>query len=228
MNQAITAITSPEKTLRHAFCYSSPATPTSTALIVEAPQDVWETASLAWELLIRQWLRRHTPNVCPAAYSPVSFVEFETPRSGPPLETTPGLLPLLQPRSGRWKELQNEILCFGKLPNNWDEEGARPPSEETVATAVNALGELTKGASRSFLPSAPVVIPVPDGTIRFEWTDDDKELLLTVDGAQIEALRWCPRTAFEPEGMWSISLGEIAVMVEWLAGSRAAPETKER
>lgn len=126
------------------------------------------------------------------------------------------------------RNLREEILSWNRLEEGWDAEGGKRPSPETITAALGVVEEVSRNRLWKPLASMPAVYPVGDGSIRFEWIHDDKELLFSVNGTQIEALRWSPRTTFEPEGSWVIDTSGVSELVRWLFSEVATNSAQGR
>jgi hypothetical protein len=114
------------------------------------------------------------------------------------------------------------VAALGKLndlenwPDNWDEAGSAHFGSETVSIARQVLEQMRAFIERNRVASEPHLVPLPDGSIRFEWANDDKEIFLTILGQLIEVQRWRPLSAVDSERYEVIPLSSVHRELEWL------------
>jgi hypothetical protein len=101
-------------------------------------------------------------------------------------------------------------------PDNWDEAGSAHFGRETVSIARQVLEQMRAFVERNRVASEPHIVPLPDGSIRFEWANDDKEMFLTILGELIEVQRWRPLSAVDSERYEVIPLSSVHRELEWL------------
>jgi hypothetical protein len=101
-------------------------------------------------------------------------------------------------------------------PDNWDEAGSAHFGSETVSIARQLLEQMRAFVERNRVASEPHIVPLPDGSIRFEWANDDKEMFLTIFGELIEVQRWHPLSAVDSERYEVIPLSSVHRELEWL------------
>ncbi|MGO9211106.1 MAG: hypothetical protein ACLP2H_13410 [Terriglobales bacterium] len=153
-----------------------------------------------------------------AALSRVCVVSFDTLVFGRPLSTPQPLSEAVQLTPLHWvPHLRRVVDDVAALPDDWDTEGGRAFSPETVATAKQVLNMVISRAIRSDSASGPSVVPLADGSIRFEWAVGSRELFLTISGTQIEAQRWEPRDADESIYYAEIDLSGVPHELGWVA-----------
>jgi len=112
--------------------------------------------------------------------------------------------------------LSEQLSRLHQLPEGWDGEGAPRFSEATCATAdtiIKGLWHITLLHSVS-----PTVLlgPLPDGSLRFECTYEDKELFLTICGTVVEVQSWQPRDAVESSVYSETGPAGAREYLEWL------------
>lgn len=110
-----------------------------------------------------------------------------------------------------------ELNDFQQWLPNWNEAGAAAFAAETLDTAREVLQKLWDFSVGHDIDSKPNIAPLEDGSVRFEWTNRDKELFLTVLGRSIEAQRWHPLKSVESETYHVISPLAIEKELEWFA-----------
>jgi hypothetical protein len=113
--------------------------------------------------------------------------------------------------------LRSELIAFSHKKDNWDSDGAKAAISETLKNANRMLEALISFAIKGGLKTYPTLVLLPDGAIRFEWVNKDKELFLTVLADTIEAQRWHPLSAIESEYFENISFKELYGEMAWLS-----------
>jgi hypothetical protein len=114
------------------------------------------------------------------------------------------------------------VAAFEKLndlerwPDNWDEAGGIHFGSETVGMARQVLDQMRSFVERNHVASDPHIVPLPDGSIRFEWANRNKEMFLTVLGDSIEVQTWRPLSAVDSERYDVIPLSSVLQELEWL------------
>lgn len=84
------------------------------------------------------------------------------------------------PEAGSWEPIVREIVAFQHLGEDWDGQGARPPSEEVLKSAIGLAYTLYEQGMDP--PSR--VVPGPEGSVLFEWQDPDGSY------AEVEVVGW--------------------------------------
>jgi hypothetical protein len=112
--------------------------------------------------------------------------------------------------------IRQKLAGFTKLAENWDAEGGRAISAETLRTAERVLEHIELILSRKNILSSPSVRPSPDGSVTFKWIQGQKELDLVVTGQAVDAQRWHPLESYESEGLWEISVDDTPEQIEWV------------
>jgi len=142
------------------------------------------------------------------------FVRYLVVSLGSPAET--GEPTQLSPL--HWAaRLRSELITFGQMHDNWDSEGARAATPETVASANRILEALIAFSIKARLATYPSLTLLPDGAIRFEWINRDRELFLTILNNSIEAQRWKPLSALHSEYFEEIQFEQLQGEVSWLS-----------
>jgi hypothetical protein len=113
-------------------------------------------------------------------------------------------------------DLRRRVASFSKLEANWDDEGARPVSQETIRHALQIVEHVAVVLERKNTASSPSVSAFPDGSIFFKWVHGPKELNITVDGRNVAAQHWQPLDSYRSLGMWPISVDDTSEHVEWV------------
>ena len=113
-------------------------------------------------------------------------------------------------------ELRRKIAAFSKLGANWDDEGARPISKETIRRALQVVEHIAVVLERKNTASFPSVLPFPDGSVFFKWIHGSKELNIVVEGNNVAAQHWQPLDAYHSLGLWPISVDDTSEHVEWV------------
>jgi len=85
----------------------------------------------------------------------------------------------------------SRLCSFGRLPENWDGEGARPISWTTISRTLSLFASIVVSADKADtdLP-IPSVSPLPDGGIEFEFETLFKELMFSVPDAPEVSLNY--------------------------------------
>lgn len=110
-----------------------------------------------------------------------------------------------------------KLNAFQQWPPNWNDDKAVVFSPETLDTARDVLQKTWNLSARNPIHTKPNIVPLEDGSVRFEWVNRDKELFLTIFGNSIEAQRWHPLDAVESETYQTILPSAVESELEWLA-----------
>jgi hypothetical protein len=113
--------------------------------------------------------------------------------------------------------IRRQLQEFESLKTGWDSEGGLAPSKAVLDDATEVLEQIIAFAIQNEIEEAPIAVPLPDGTVRFEWAVGNKELFLTVgERHTIEAQRWEPRSAVDSIYYEEIPLSELESEMGWL------------
>lgn len=110
-----------------------------------------------------------------------------------------------------------KLNAFQQWPPNWNDDMAAAFSPETLDTARDVLQKTWNFSAQNSIHTRPNIVPLDDGSVRFEWVNRDKELFLTISGDSIEAQRWHPLDEVESETYQAISPSAVESELEWLA-----------
>jgi hypothetical protein len=110
-----------------------------------------------------------------------------------------------------------KLNAFQQWPPNWNDDKAVAFSTETLDTARDVLQKAWTLSAHNSIHTKPNIVPMEDGSVRFEWVNRDKELFLTIFGNTIEAQRWRPLDTVESEMFRTILPGAVESELEWLA-----------
>jgi len=110
-----------------------------------------------------------------------------------------------------------KLGTFQQWPPNWNDDRAVAFNSETLDTARDVLQKAWNLSAQNSIHTKPNIVPLEDGSVRFEWVNGDKELFLTILGNSIEAQRWHPLNAVESETYKTILPSAVESELEWLA-----------
>lgn len=105
---------------------------------------------------------------------------------------------------------------FQEWQPSWNEAGAKVFNPDTVDRAREVLQNIWDFSVRREVRTKPNIVPLEDGSVRFEWVHGDKELFLTILDKSIEAQRWHPLATVESETYGVISPSDVQHELEWL------------
>lgn len=109
-------------------------------------------------------------------------------------------------------QIQNDIEALGKLPQNWDSDGAHSIPSEVIVSAIDLLSVLADFDDVDL----PSVGPMPDGRISFTLEADQRELWIYVDQSSYVSHQWEHAGQFESiVRKWS-DANQVAEYLEWL------------
>lgn len=146
-----------------------------------------------------------------------AVTSYSTLVSGRPAGLSSDIGEALQIGRLHWaSSLRQRVDDYAGLSDNWDGEGAIPPSRQTLLTAKRVFETIVGFAVRSDIRSVPTSVPLPDGAIRFEWAVGNKELFLTIEEEAAEAQRWEPRDSIASARYAQLSSSQIEPELEWL------------
>jgi hypothetical protein len=111
---------------------------------------------------------------------------------------------------------KRRISEFEKLNEGWDDEGALGFSPDTIRNARAILKTISAFLQASGIRSFPAMVPLPDGSIRFEWINGDRELFLTILHGDIEVQKWHPRDNIHSIDYAEVPVGGVGPALEWL------------
>jgi hypothetical protein len=110
-----------------------------------------------------------------------------------------------------------QIEELGDLVQGWDDEGALSFAPDTLHSAIKVLVRASEFCGISGIRTRPTIVPLPDGSVRFEWVNHDKELFLTVLQGTVEAQRWHPFNSIQSLNYTQLRPEQIIAELEWLA-----------
>jgi hypothetical protein len=147
------------------------------------------------------------------ARAPLGRLEVAASAVSAPFE---GELPVTRPISwiGAVERRLREIETWKA---NWDKQDALPFGGETIGGAKQLLEQMKAFYPEACSAGVPQLVPLTDGSIRFELKMGQKELFLTVLGSIVEAQKWYPL-----DNAQSIDYAEVPVAsgvrpaLEWL------------
>jgi hypothetical protein len=146
---------------------------------------------------------KQTFNVFLVSCADLSFTEVElTPQ-----------VPFPRPWIASAVERLNE---FQEWQPNWNEAEAPAFSSDTLDTGREVLQNIWNFSVRREIRTKPNIVPLDDGSLRFEWVLGDKELFFTILGKSIEAQRWHPLAAVESQTYGIILPSQVEHELEWL------------
>jgi len=110
-----------------------------------------------------------------------------------------------------------ELNRLAALKSNWDGYGA----SEIDPSAIGRARAFVQSLPANLAPS-PLVVPLPDGGLQFEWHKGSKILELEVEGDNIHYLKWHPDAQIKEEATFPIVEIEKAVsLIRWFTGTVA-------
>lgn len=113
-------------------------------------------------------------------------------------------------------KLWDRLKQLRSFPQGWDANRGEAFTAETLANAGKVIDLiLTECLVRGVVPSV-LLGPIPDGSLRFEWKKDNKELFITVLGESVTLQQWQPLDAVESQGYWDTTLEGVQPQIEWL------------
>jgi len=111
------------------------------------------------------------------------------------------------------------VVGLEHLPPNWDGYGSGPIERKTADRAIYLIAQI---ASLGFdqLP-APIVEPIQDGGVLFQWTAATRQLSLSVfaDGTT-EYLKYEAGEPFDEGSVDPRMAGRLRGLISWLLGTR--------
>lgn len=99
---------------------------------------------------------------------------------------------------------------------SWDRQNAVPFTSETIRSAQQLLRQMLRFYPEYSRGRVPELVPLPDGSIRFELRSGEKELFLTVLGTTVEAQRWYPLNDIHSIDYAEVPLDGVGPALEWL------------
>jgi len=112
---------------------------------------------------------------------------------------------------------RKKISEFEKLCEGWDDEGALAISSDTIRNSRSVLRTMSTFLQSSGIRTFPALVPLPDGSVRFEWVNGDRELFLTVLHGNIEAQKWQPLGSVQSLSYAQMPPEKLPAELEWLA-----------
>jgi hypothetical protein len=119
--------------------------------------------------------------------------------------------------SGTWEiEPILAALSLRSLPENWDGEGSKPPTEAAVDAAVGLISAVaTFGFAE--LPT-PYLYPVPGGGAQMEWRAGERYLEIEITPDAVATFLIARAGAAPREGMFPLWAPlQAKPLLEWLA-----------
>lgn len=112
--------------------------------------------------------------------------------------------------------LSAQLRRLRKLQAGWDGDAAPVISDETGGTAEEVIKQVHHTTLSHLIVPAVRLGPLPDGTLRFECRNSNKELFLTISDKDIEIQAWQPLDAIEAIGYWRTDAAGVGEHLEWL------------
>jgi hypothetical protein len=112
--------------------------------------------------------------------------------------------------------LSAQLRRLSKLEAGWDGDTAPAISEETRDTAEEIIKQVQRVALSQLVILKTRLGPLPDGSLRFECTESNKELFVTVSNKAVEVQAWQPLNAVESVGYWETDTAGVMEHLEWL------------
>jgi hypothetical protein len=112
--------------------------------------------------------------------------------------------------------LSAQLRRLRKLQAGWDGDAAPVISDETGGAAEEIIKQLQRVALSHLAILKTRLGPLPDGSLRFECTESNKELFVTVSNKAIEVQAWQPLDAVESVGYWETDAAGVMEHLEWL------------
>jgi len=112
--------------------------------------------------------------------------------------------------------LSAQLRRLSRLEAGWDGDTAPGISEETRSTAEGIIKQVQQVALSHLAILKTRLGPLPDGSLRFECTESNKELFVTVSDKAIEVQAWQPLDAVESVGYWETDTTGVMEHLEWL------------
>jgi hypothetical protein len=111
---------------------------------------------------------------------------------------------------------RRRISELEKLNEGWDNEGALAFSPDTTRNARTVLKTMSEFLQASGIRTFPALVPLPEGSVRFEWVNGDRELFLTILRGNIEAQKWYPLDNVHSIDYAEVPVGGVGPALEWL------------
>jgi len=112
--------------------------------------------------------------------------------------------------------LRDRLKQFQIFSQGWDAASGEAFTAATITNADKVIDLILRECLvRSMVPNV-LLGPVSDGSLRFEWKNDNKELFITVLGESVTLQQWQPLDAVESQGYWDTTLEGIHPQIGWL------------
>ena len=99
---------------------------------------------------------------------------------------------------------------------NWDRENAPAFSRETIQSAHQLVRQMRRFFPDDGRAGVPALVPLQDGSIRFELRTGQKELFLTALGTTVEVQKWYPLNNVQSIDYAEVPVGNVGPALEWL------------
>jgi len=112
--------------------------------------------------------------------------------------------------------LSAQLRRLRKLQAGWDGGAAPVISDETASTAEEIIKQVHHVALSHLMILKTRLGPLTDVSLRFECTESNRELFVTVYNKAIEIQAWQPLDAVESVGYWETDTAGVMEHLEWL------------
>jgi hypothetical protein len=112
-----------------------------------------------------------------------------------------------------------ELDRLGRLPANWDAQGAQP-IDSRIIEAAKTLVRLLR-----YEPiGLPKIVPIRNGNLQFEWNENGRTLELEIETpSTIHFLKWDPTANIEEEDLYPIDDSDTTkTLIAWFWGAGIA------
>ena len=99
---------------------------------------------------------------------------------------------------------------------NWDRQNAPAFSRETIQSAHQLIRQMRRFFPEDSRAGVPALVPLQDGSIRFELRTGQKELFLTALGTTVEVQKWYPLNNVQSIDYAEVPVGNVGPALEWL------------
>ena len=146
-------------------------------------------------------------NAVKASYDYILDTDREKQRAGRAVAEVIALWP-------HWIELK--LAEMARWEANWDRQKAPSFSCETIQSANQLVREIRRLFPEDGRAGVPVLVPLQDGSIRFELRTGQKELFLTALGTAVEVQKWFPLDNVHSIDYAEVPVGDVGPALEWL------------
>ena len=110
------------------------------------------------------------------------------------------------------RAVECRLAAIASWQANWDRQNAPAFSLETIQSAHQLVRQIQR-----FVPTGiPALVPLQDGSIRFELRTEQKELFLTALGTTVEVQKWFPLDNVHSIDYAEVPVGDVGPALEWL------------